>query len=259
MMSSDYTLYHDDCLTVLKTLPDKSIDLVVTSPPYNMQTRIRGDGYSKREKANNFSRKYEEFSDDMSIDDYYDFHSSVMRELFRVSSLIAYNIQVVTGSKESLFKMIGDFHKEIKDIIIWDKGYGQPAMHPVVLNRATEFIIMLDPEARAGRAFSQFSFERGTLSDIWRIPRERSVDTGHHAIFPLELADQLIVNFSTVGHTIFDPFMGTGTTGVSAIMNKRKFIGVELQEKYFTTATDRIGSAAAKSDIFHSLFTEEGN
>ena len=133
-------IYNENCLETLSRMPDKCIDLVVTSPPYNMRTRIRNGEYTTREKSEHFSKKYKHFDDALSIDDFYSFHSEVLNELLRVSKIVCYNFQIVTGSKEAFFKIIGDFNKHIKDIIIWDKGHGQPAMHGQVLNSCYENI-----------------------------------------------------------------------------------------------------------------------
>ena len=71
-----------------------------------------------------------------------EFHTNVLRELLRISKVVFYNIQIVTGSKRSVFKMIGDFSEQLKDIIVWDKGVAQPAMQKQVLNRRTELILV---------------------------------------------------------------------------------------------------------------------
>jgi site-specific DNA-methyltransferase (adenine-specific) len=235
-------LFNDDCLKVLPTIPNNSIDLVVTSPPYNMRTRVNNGKYTTREKTNHFSKKYKNFDDALSIDDYYNFHKKIINEMLRISKLIFFNIQIVTGSKEALFKIIGDFNKNIKDIIIWDKGHGQPAMHIGVLNKATELIIMFESNAKAGRCFNTYNFNRGELSDIWRIPRERSITKKHSAIFPLSLAEKAIKNFSKENDIVLDPFMGSGTTGVACKNLKRDFIGIELDQEYFKIAKERIES-----------------
>jgi site-specific DNA-methyltransferase (adenine-specific) len=108
-------------LKILPTIPDNSIDLIVTSPPYNMRTRVTNGKYTTRENSKHFSKKYKNFNDALSIDNYYHFHKKVINEMLRISKIIFYNIQIVTGSKEALFKIIGDFNINIKDLIIWIK------------------------------------------------------------------------------------------------------------------------------------------
>lgn len=98
-----------DCLEGLKQLPDNFVDLTVTSPPYNMRLRVRNSQYTTRENSEHFLKKYKFFSDDLPIEEFYDFHKRVMTELVRVSRCVCYNFQTVTGSKEAFFKLIGDF------------------------------------------------------------------------------------------------------------------------------------------------------
>jgi site-specific DNA-methyltransferase (adenine-specific)/modification methylase len=234
-------LYNDDCSNIITKI--NHVDLTFTSPPYNMMTRIRNGEYTKRERSGNFSQKYDNFNDDLDIEDYYNFHKACITNMLKISDIILYNIQVVTGSKEALFRLMGDFSKSIKDIIIWDKGHGQPAMSDAVINRATELIIIFEKDATAGRMLKKYNFQRGTMTDILRVKRERSHSKKHKAVFPVELADIIITNFSKENDIIFDPFMGTGTTGVSAIKNNRNFIGIELDPEYFSVAQNRIHNA----------------
>ena len=239
-------LYNDDCSMVIKKLINKKIDLTFTSPPYNMKTRIRDGEYIKRKETNHFNHKYKNFGDDLSIEDYYNFHKTCIQNMLKISKIILYNIQIVTGSKEAIFRLIGDFYKSIKDIIIWDKGYGQPSMGSGILNKATELILVLEQDAVAGRKFNNYNFKRGELSDIWRIQRERSSSEDHKAIFPSKLAEKAILNFSKEQDTIFDPFMGTGTTGEVSVKLNRNFVGIELDQEYFKVAEKRIKRAASK-------------
>jgi site-specific DNA-methyltransferase (adenine-specific) len=234
-------IYQEDCLSTLKKMKDDSIDMVITSPPYNMNLRIRNGKYCSRQIVKEISTKYTEFSDNLPIDEYNKLHSDVLRELLRVSDLIFYNIQIVTGSKRSIFKMIGEFADNLKDIIVWDKGYGQPAMQNQVLNRRTELILVFEKDYPISRQFrTRGKFARGKLDDIWEIKRERSKGESHGAIFPQELVSTILENFSEEGDIIYDPFMGTGTTAVVAKQLKRKFIGSEISQKYIDIAEERM-------------------
>jgi site-specific DNA-methyltransferase (adenine-specific)/modification methylase len=226
----------------MKTLPDASIDLTVTSPPYNMRTRVRNGKYTTREKSEHFSKKYEHFDDALPINEFYEFHSKVLNELLRVSKIVCYNFQIVTGSKEAFFKMIGDFNRQIKDIIIWDKNTGQPAMHSNILNSCYEFILVMENDSIAGRHITNAKFKRGEMNNILRIKRGKKIHGSHGAVFPEDLVKELILAFSSEQNVILDPFMGTGTTGVVAKKLNRKFIGIELTKEYLNVAFDRINA-----------------
>lgn len=234
------TVYNENCLLTMSKMPDKFVDLVITSPPYNMRTRIRNGEYTTREKSEHFSKKYKHFGDDLPIDEFYSFHSEVLRELLRVAKIVCYNFQIVTGSKEAFFKIIGDFNRDIKDIIVWDKGSGQPAMHGMVLNSCYEMILILEDDKKAGRVIQNARFERGTKDNILRIGRGERVIDEHGASFPEKLAGELIESFSDKGGLVYDPFMGTGTTGVAAVKKDRKYIGSEIVPMYAKKALERI-------------------
>jgi len=235
------TAYHGDCLDILPTL--EKVDLVFTSPPYNMRTRIRNGEYTTRERSEHFSKKYSNFGDDLSIRDYEELHSSIIKELLEKSQCLLWNISIVTGSKEAVFKIIGKFSENIKDIIVWDKGYGQPAMHYGVINRATELIIIFEPTKNKGRVIGCHNFKRGELSDIWRIKRDTYKVSGHSAIFPVELPIKAISSFSKINNLILDPFGGSGTTAIACIKENRRCIIIEKDKEYFDIMCQRIEDA----------------
>lgn len=243
---SEQKIIQGDCLEVMKTFKDKSFDLTVTSPPYNMRTRIRNGEYTEREKSEHFSKKYSNFDDALSIEDYFDFHKNCISEMLRISPLVFINFQIVTGSKEAWFKLIGEFSKYIKDVVIWDKGEGQPAMHDLVINRSYELILILENPASAGRAFKNSYFERGTMSDVWRLGRGRnSLTSEHTATFPEELAKKVINGWTKEGDRILDPFLGTGTTLVAAKQLNRNAVGIEISPEYCKIAQQRLDAQAS--------------
>ena len=229
-------IYNECCTETMKRLPDKSVDLVVTSPPYNMRTRIRNGQYTTREQSSHFSKKYKYFHDAMSIGDFYEFHSGALKEMLRVSKIVCYNFQLVTGSKEAFLKMMGDFNKDIKDIIIWDKGSGQPSMHENVLNSCYEMILVLEDDAKCGRMIQNAKFKRGEMSNMLRIGRPAQVSSSHGAIFPDKLPYELINAFSDEGNLVYDPFIGIGTMARMALLSNRNYIGSEISEEYYKIA-----------------------
>jgi len=243
-------IYNEDCLKTLNKIKDNSIDCVITSPPYNMNLRIRNGKYCSRQIIKEFSTKYSNFNDNLSIKKYNNFHSLVLKELLRVSKVVFYNIQIVTGSKRSIFKMIGDFNNYLKDIIIWDKCTAQPAMQKQVLNRQIEFILIFETDYPISRQFKYANFERGTLNDIWNIKRDISTNKNHNATFPINLIRKILINFTNENDIIYDPFMGTGTTAIACLIEKRKFIGSEIDKEYFEAALKRIEQHKAQKRLF---------
>ncbi len=237
-------IYNESCLETLKRIPNNFVDAVITSPPYNMNLRIRKGEYCSRQIVKELSTKYEGFSDNIPIKEYNAFHTEVLKELLRVSNLVFYNVQIVTGSKRSIFKMIGDFNEKLKDIIVWDKKHAEPAIQSQVLNRRTELILVFENDYPISRQFRSAVFKRGTLSDIWQIgknrKKKRNDSKTHGAAFPEELVTTILNNFTKAEDIIYDPFLGTGTTAVVAKKLNRRFIGSEILKDYYKIAQKRI-------------------
>jgi len=229
-----------DCLEVMKEMPSNSVNLVFTSPPYNMRTRISKGKYITREKTEHFSKKYKHFDDALPIDEFYSFHKSCIIETLRISPIVVYNFQIVTGSKEAFFKIIGDFNEDIKDIIIWDKGHGQPAMHANILNSAYEMILVMEGDKKRGRAIQNAKFKRGEMQNILRIGRGKKVSNIHSATFPDKLAEEIITNFSNEGDIVLDPFAGSGTVGKVAERLKRNYILIEKEPEYIAIINEQL-------------------
>ena len=233
-------IYNEDCLEGMKRMPDKSVDLVFTSPPYNMNLRIRNGKYCSRQIVKEISTKYKNFDDNLPMEEYYEFNKKVIGELLRVSDLVFYNVQFLTGNKRALFKLIGEFNEKLKEIIVWDKINAQPAIGHNVMNSQFEVILVFDDNNSISRSFKQANFERGTLSNVWGIKRGKKYSANHGATFPVELAEKVITNFCVEGGVVLDPFMGLGTTAISALNTDRKFIGFELDKEYCDIALERI-------------------
>lgn len=244
-MLNNFEIFNENCIDTLNRMEDDTVDLVITSPPYNMNLRIRNGKYCSRQinpPTKEFTTKYKGFNDNLPIDEFYEFHLNVLKELLRVSPIVFYNIQVVTGSKRAFFKIIGELNEYLKDIIVWDKGHAQPAMGEGILNRQTELILVFDKNNAISRKFDKNNFERGTLNDIWLIKRGAKAKElkNHSAVFPEALVEKILINFSNEGDVVYDPFTGSGTTGIVAKKLNRKFIGSEILKEYTDLTRKRI-------------------
>ncbi len=233
-------LLHGDCLKLMFDIPDGSVDMVLTSPPYNINLRIRNGKYCSRQIVKEISTKYENFSDNLPMEEYFKFNKQLIQECLRVSDIVFYNIQFLTGNKPALFKLIGEFSTKLKEFIVWDKVNVQPAIGQKILNSQFEVILVFENSSPESRSFSTAQFGRGTLSNLWRIKRGKKPTGCHGAVFPVQLAETLISNFSNSNATVLDPFMGVGSTGVACENLNRNFIGIELDDKYFQIAKERI-------------------
>jgi site-specific DNA-methyltransferase (adenine-specific) len=249
-----------DCLEIMKTIPDCSIDLTVTSPPYDNLRTYNG---------NIEQWCFEKFQ-------------NIARELYRVTKeggAIVWIVNDATseGSETGTSFKQALYFKEcgfcLHDTMIWQKI--SPFQHKNRYIQSFEYMFIFSKGARKHANLirdrknkwggtqihgteRQRSGETKNLSDtqkskcvkeygarfnIWDIPPDKNNKTGHPAVFPVQLAIDHIRTWSNEGDTILDPFMGSGTTGVACVTTYRNFIGIELDETYFQTAQDRIKGA----------------
>ena len=237
-------LINSNCLDVLQQMIDNNekVDCIITSPPYNMNLRIMNGKYKSRCNNKNhqieFSNKYNNYKDDLPMDEYFKFQDEFISKALQVTDLMFYNIQMITGNKVALLQLMGKYAEKIKEIIIWNKGYGQPAMQNGVLNSQYEFIVVFQNSKPYNRSFDTALFDRGTLSNVWDIKRERNnlIKAG----FPQELVKKILKNFVKDGSIILYPYMGSGTTGIVCKELGYDFIGVELDKEMFDKTKERI-------------------
>ncbi len=251
-MSDQQNLFNKDFREVSKDYDDNYFDLCFTSPPYNMNLRVnqKRNGYCSRQITKEISTKYSNFSDNLPMDKYEDFLKETITELLRVSKLTFFNIQMITGNKPALFRVMGHFADKIKEVIIWDKVNAQPSIQDGCLNSQFEFILVLSNDAIT-RRFESANFERGTLSNVWNIKREKSKIKNHGAVFPESLANRIFGFFGFEGMKVFDPFLGSGTTAIASHYNKAsEFVGCEIDKSYFDEAQEIIKNNTRQLELF---------
>ena len=229
-------IYQGDCLELMKGIPDNSIDLVFTSPPYNF------GGVSIYKKL---GKKYSNYDDNMKPLQYYKWLDERLIEMIRISRLTFLNIQMLSGNKDALFSIIGNYKKYLKEIIIWNKINSEPAISKNVLNSQFEFILVFS-NTNNKRKFDVCNFRRGRLSNLWNIHKNYKFNLkGHHAIMSIDLAIKVIDNFSKTNDLILDPFLGSGTTAVACKQLGRRYIGIEISKEYCKISEDRIRKTKA--------------
>ena len=247
-------IYNEDCLEGMKRITDGSVDCIVTSPPYNFCLRVKGNKYIKKGKnevmAGLAMNKYTNgLSDSLDMNSYFEWQCKCIDEMLRVcSGNVFYNIQMITGNKQALLKIMGRYSESIRDILIWDKKVAEPAMKAGCLNSEYEWIIAFENGDCKGRMFKTLQAGRGEMSNVIRIGKNR--ENEHRAAFPVQLPQCLISQFTSPGSLILDPFMGSGTTAIAAIRAKRNFIGFELNKEYYDKACKRIKLEQAQLTLF---------
>lgn len=266
-------VYNMDCVDGLKQLDDNSIDLVVTSPPYD--NLITYDGYS------------------------FDFYT-IASELYRVIKDGGVVVWIVSDStingsetgtsfKQALyFKEIGF---NLHDTMIWKKDtasfpdsvrysqnfeymfifsngpvntfnpiedrknkYTGTKIHGTYRNRNGSIV------NRGERWCSSVVGEYGSRFNVWEIPSEKNNNSGHPAVFPESIAKDHIISWSNEGDIVLDPFIGSGTTASACIELNRHYIGFEISSKYFSIANERIEKSKDRVDgLYKSIDNKTGN
>lgn len=239
-----------DILTVIKNIPDKSIDLVVTSPPYNLKNST-GNGMNENTKTgkwagNPLQNGYSHYSDNIPNDEYAEWQYNSLKEMYRVlkdDGAIFYNHKwrVQNGLIQDRSDIIRDL--PVRQIIIWRRkgginfnpGYFLPTYEVIYLIAKPDFKLV--PKANA-------------VGDVWEFTQEMKNE--HPAPFPVELIKRIIS--STNAEIILDPFMGSGTTAVVAMGLNRNYVGIELSPDYVKMAQKRIKRNKIESEIKPTLF-----
>lgn len=226
-----------DCLELMREIPDGSVNLTFTSPPYNLGEGMEDKGglrighEGSAWKGGTLGAGYNSHSDNMPYPEYCAWQSKVLSEIWRITSddgVIFYNHKprVVKGNLRLPF--FTDL--PLRQVIIWDRGSGfnhmTKAFKPVC-----EWILMY---AKPG--FKLKSKGASTIGDVWRIPPDRGND--HPAPFPVQLARMAIA--ATDCETVFDPFGGSGSVAIAAENEGRKWLLMERDPTYYEAAIARV-------------------
>lgn len=248
------TLYHGDCLEFLQTVPDESVQLVVTSPPYNIG---------------------KEYEDVLDIGTYKTQQGQVIAECVRVlkaEGSICWEVgnYVSDGEIIPLDILLYDCFKEnglrLRNRIVWHFGHGLHCRNRFSgryetinwFTKSDDYVFNLDlvrvPQKYPGKKHFKGP-NRGKYSgnpkgknpsDVWDIPNVKAnhvEKTDHPCQFPVALVQRLVLSMTNDGDLVFDPFMGVGTTAVAAIINGRRAAGAETVGDYYDIAVDRITRA----------------
>lgn len=248
---SKIDLYNGDCIEVMKTLPDASVDLIFTSPPYNLGTSKgkKNSGFPDKNIKSKWSgaslaNGYASHDDSMPLEDYIDWQKKFLLECWRLlpeTGAIYYNHK--PRIQDGILQTPLDLNPglPIRQIVIWKRAGGVNFSPTFYLPTHEWIVIFAKPEFRLrDRAASG-------AKDVWEVPQEKNNE--HPAPFPVELP--AIAIETTTAKVIMDPFLGSGTTGVAAKRAGRDFIGIELDKGYFDKAKIRIEEeGTALNDAF---------
>jgi adenine-specific DNA-methyltransferase len=244
-------LYVGDCLDLLKCIPDSALQLIVTSPPYNI-----GKEYEKK----------------LDLNHYVEQQAEVIRECVRTLSDQGSICWQVGNYVEDghivpldtiLYPVFSDLGLKMRNRIIWHFEHGLHCSRRfsgryetiIWFTRTKHFVFNLDP-VRVPQKYPGKKHFKGPKAgqyscnplgknpgDVWLIPNVKSnhvEKTIHPCQFPVELIERLVLSLSNENDWVFDPFLGTGTAIIAAIRHNRKGAGAEIVQKYVDIAYERI-------------------
>lgn len=212
-----------DCNELLKTVPDKSIDLIMTDPPYLFNSTTGGGKFGTKGYFDGISKLNEGISNE-TLDE-------IMRVLKKPNLYVWCNWK---QARQYLDYFEGE-HKLNTNLLCWHKSNPVPLCSNKFLND-TEYIIY----ARGKGVKLSGGYTEAKTYWTTKLNTEDKKKYDHPTIKPLEISKTLIGRSTIEGEVVLDPFMGSGTTGVACKLLNRDFIGFELNEKHFTTAKNRI-------------------
>jgi adenine-specific DNA-methyltransferase len=245
------TLYNGDCLEFLKTIPDKSIQLIVTSPPYNV-----GKPYEKKIKLEQYVAQQKQVIDECV-------------RVLRDKGSICWEIgnYVDNGEIIPLDILLYDAFRQnglqLRNRIVWHFRHGLhcskrfSGRYEVILwfTKTDNYTFNLDdvrvPQKYPGKKYfkgpkaGEYSCHPNgkNPSDVWDMPNVKSnhvEKTIHPCQFPIALVQRLILALSNENDIVFDPFLGVGSTAVAAIINNRKAAVSEILKEYYDIACERV-------------------
>jgi adenine-specific DNA-methyltransferase len=250
-LDSKVTLFEGDCINLLKKLPSSSINLIVTSPPYNI------------------GKEYEKKSD---IDIYYNWQKEVINECYRIlkeDGSICWQVgNYVENGKVIpldilLYPIFSELKMKMRNRIIWCFGHGLhtskrfSGRHESIIwfSKTDNYYYNLDavrvPQKYPNKRYFKGD-KKGELScnpkgknpsDVWDIPNVKNnhvEKTEHPCQFPVGLIERLVLSMTKENDVVLDPFVGSGSTLVASLKNNRKCIGAEIDKKYINISKKRI-------------------
>lgn len=230
----------------MKDIPNNSLHLMITSPPYNVS---------------------KEYDNDLSLNEYLNLLKNCFTETYRVlvdGGRACINIANI-GRKpyiplsDYVSKIMIEIGFNMRGEIIWNKSAGagistawgsfQSASNPILRDVHEYILIFSKGNYKRERNKEEKELRKDNITkeefiewtkSVWTMNTESAKRIGHPAPFPEELPNRLIKLFSFTNDIVIDPFMGSGTTAIAAIKNKRNFVGYEINKEYINLANNRI-------------------
>jgi modification methylase len=245
------TIQSGDCVEVMNSLPENSIDLIFADPPYNLQ--LKGELHRPdNSRVDAVDDHWDQFSSFAAYDRFTQAWLKAARRLLKPNGAIW-----VIGSYHNIFRVGSALQNEgywILNDVVWRKSNPMPNFRGKRFTNAHETMIWASKSEGAKYTFNYEALkslnEGIQMRSDWVLPictgherlKDEAGDKAHPTQKPESLLHRIIVGSTNPGDVVLDPFFGTGTTGAVAKMLGREYIGIEREEAYRKVATQRIKS-----------------
>ncbi|RLA93081.1 MAG: site-specific DNA-methyltransferase [Deltaproteobacteria bacterium] len=240
-MKDQYKLYLGDSYKLIKQIPSVSIDLILTDPPYNLSPYSTGNiELSWRKDLNNDLAEWDKVQ--FKPKDWVKEFKRVLKPKGNIFAFCSYNL-------------LGKWHEAFDpefytfQFMVWHKTNPPPKVFKAGFLNSCELIVCMWNKGHTWNFTSQKEMHNLVEAPIC-MGSERCKEPFHPTQKPVKVLKHIIKIASNKGDVVFDPFMGVGSTGVAALSLGRKFIGIEIDEKYFKAAEKRLKKTAAKLKLF---------
>lgn len=237
MDNSRYTVRLGDSQVLIKELPDQSVDLILTDPPYNLSGYSTGNmSFSWRKTINN----------DLADWDLNSFEPATWLPEFKRILKPTGNIFAFTS-----YNLLGKWHQvfdpefDTFQYMVWHKTNPAPKIRRAGFLNSCELIICCWNKSHTWNFSNQKDMHNFIQTPIC-MGKERLKNPVHPTQKPVKVLEHVIKLATNPGDVVFDPFMGVGSTGVAALNLERQFIGFELEQKYYEPAINRLDCVQAK-------------
>lgn len=217
MVNDNIKLYQGDYLEAIRGIEDNSVDLVIIDPPYGIDFR-----------SNYRKEKYAKIANDSRLDFLDDMFGDLNTKLKDNTHIYCF----CSWHNVDIFKQAFEKHFKLKNILVWEKNNTSMGDLQGSYAPKHEFILFGHKGRRLRNGFR--------YPDV--LKANRTGNKLHPTQKPVDLLEILIKQSSEEGEVVLDCFMGSGSTGVACVNTNRKFIGIELDEKYYNIAKERIES-----------------
>ncbi len=236
-MNDKYQIHLADSYEYIKKVPDGSVDLILTDPPYNLSPYSTGNiKLSWRKELNNDVADWDK--KEFIPQDWLKEFKRILKPTGNIFAFTSYNL---LGKWHEVF----DPEFDTFQFIVWHKTNPAPKIRRAGFLNSCELIVCMWNKNHTWNFTKQNEMHNFIETPIC-MGAERIKNPNHPTQKPVKVLERCIKLASNPGDVVFDPFMGVGSTGVAALNLHRKFIGVEIDKKYYMAAKERINVQSAK-------------